>query len=267
MEGGTNGTKKTKKTKGLTAILIFLIAVETIFLIISAVKGADAKKQAFTLRADLKQLKLDFSSKEETLKAQLDEVTISKADLEKKLAELTTSNKQLEIKLEEADKYVQLLKEDLQTQRKDILQHLDTFVSGSRDAEKTLLEKIGELGKINQVLQETIDKFSGAKEGKSLETQEMETIALERIVISPEEEAPFLSGKILDVNSRYGFVIIDLGEKEGMKPGLELPIFHREKEIGKVKVKEVYEHMSLANIVEEKTASGIRKADEARFTP
>lgn len=123
--GKTETANKTepinKKTKDIIGILTAAIAIVALLFIFSAMKAASAKKEAFILKSDLKQLKQDFQLKEDGFKAQIDEVTAFRDELEKKVAELSETNKKYEMRVTEADKYIQVLKEDLQNQRKEIL--------------------------------------------------------------------------------------------------------------------------------------------------
>jgi hypothetical protein len=58
-----------------------------------------------------------------------------------------------------------------------------------------------------------------------------------------------LKGKVLVVNDRYRFVVIDLGARDGVEKGMVL-IVHRDKKfIGKCQVGKVYNRMSAADLV------------------
>lgn len=276
--GKTETTNKTepinKKYKDIIGILIGAMALIALLFIFSAVKAASAKKEAFILKSDLKQFQQDFQLKEDGFKAQIDEITAFRDELEKKAAELSETNKKYEIRVTEADKYIQVLKEDLQNQRKEVLSEVNEFISANKMAEQGILEKVNELSKINEILQQTVNELSRLAKVKPAQLKEIEdTIALGRIVVPSEqkneqaEAASYYSGKVMNVNTRYNFVVIDLGQECGVKEGVELPVFRSKKKIGDIIIKEAYTHMCLATVIQEKTASEIRKGDEVRFTP
>ena len=57
------------------------------------------------------------------------------------------------------------------------------------------------------------------------------------------------SGKVLVVNKRYDFVVIDLGKDHGMETGVVLILHRGRKFMGKVIVEKVYERMSAAALL------------------
>jgi cell shape-determining protein MreC len=74
-----------------------------------------------------------------------------------------------------------------------------------------------------------------------------------------------LKGKVLVVNDRYRFVVIDLGARDGVEKGMVL-ILHRERQfIGKCQVEKVYNRMAAADLVlnwmkdEVRVGDGVRK--------
>lgn len=61
-------------------------------------------------------------------------------------------------------------------------------------------------------------------------------------------------GKILTVNQEHGFVIIGLGEKNGVKPGMKFKVLREGQEVGNVEVIEVRGNISAADVKEIRTA-------------
>lgn len=56
--------------------------------------------------------------------------------------------------------------------------------------------------------------------------------------------AEIFNGKILEVNSEYNFVIINLGKENGIKKGMVFMVYREKKLLGKVEVEEVFGDMS-----------------------
>lgn len=57
------------------------------------------------------------------------------------------------------------------------------------------------------------------------------------------------SGKVLVVNKKYSFVVIDIGKEHGMEVGVDLILHRGTKFLGKVAVEKVYERMSAATLM------------------
>ncbi|MFH1777744.1 MAG: hypothetical protein ABH952_09345 [Candidatus Omnitrophota bacterium] len=75
---------------------------------------------------------------------------------------------------------------------------------------------------------------------------EKKTISLEKIVIN-REKIP--QGRIVSVNKYFDFVIIDLGEQDGLKAGEVLGIFKGRDAVGEVQIEKLYEEISAAAIL------------------
>lgn len=63
-----------------------------------------------------------------------------------------------------------------------------------------------------------------------------------------------LSGKILTVNDEHQFVIIGLGEKDGVKPGMSFKVSRGGEQVGLIEVIEARQNISAADIQEIRTA-------------
>lgn len=77
-------------------------------------------------------------------------------------------------------------------------------------------------------------------------------ISLEKIVVGPQvpqELVQILEGKIVNVDKKFKFLIIDRGEKDYVNVGDVFSCFSLDKEIGDVKVEKVYETLSAANFL------------------
>jgi len=74
-----------------------------------------------------------------------------------------------------------------------------------------------------------------------------------------------LKGKVLVVNERHGFVVIDLGARDGVEKGMVLIVHRERKFVGKCQVEKVYNRMAAADLVldwmkdEAQVGDGVRK--------
>ena len=74
-----------------------------------------------------------------------------------------------------------------------------------------------------------------------------------------------LKGKVLVVNERHGFVVVDLGARDGVEKGMVLIVHRERKFVGKCQVEKVYNRMAAADLVldwmkdEAQVGDGVRK--------
>jgi len=113
------------------------------------------------------------------------------------------------------------------------------------DAENILHKKAVAFQELQVELAQTIEG------GKRIIAGESASVELPPIVVKPG--APGLRGvrgEVIAVNREEEFVVIDLGEASGLKPGDLLKIVRRDREIATVEVIETRKEISAANIKE-----------------
>lgn len=75
-------------------------------------------------------------------------------------------------------------------------------------------------------------------------------------------ELPPVKGSVLVVDAKWNFVVLDLGEKEGLRNRGVLMVSREGKLVGKVKVRRVEGERSIADILPGWTVSEVREGDE-----
>lgn len=78
---------------------------------------------------------------------------------------------------------------------------------------------------------------------------------------APQTSPSSVKGKITRVDTQYNFVIVNLGEKEGLKVGSFLRVLRQDKEIAKLEVIKVRQTISAAEIRELKTWEPLQTED------
>jgi hypothetical protein len=73
-----------------------------------------------------------------------------------------------------------------------------------------------------------------------------------------------LKGKVLVVNDRYSFVVLDLGARDGVEQGMVLILHRGRKFIGKCQVSKVYNRMAAADLVLDWMKDEVLVGDGAR---
>ena len=133
----------------------------------------------------------------------------------------------------------------LQDVFKDTLDKKEGLQRKIEDAENILQQKATAFKELQFELTKTIEG------GKRIIADESASVELPPIVVKPG--APGLKGlrgEVIAVNREEEFVVIDLGEASGLKPGDLLKIVRRDREIATVEVIETRKEISAANIKE-----------------
>lgn len=132
-------------------------------------------------------------------------------------------------------------------------EQLQKLQSDLKDAQT----KVAELTATNQRLSSEIQETETAR-SKLRDTQARQ----ERRTMSPG-----ITGTVLAVNSNYGFVVLNLGNRQGAVAGSELILMRGSDRIGKVKITTVEPATSVADIIPGSLARGvqIRPGDRVIF--
>ncbi|MCG2704118.1 MAG: hypothetical protein L6366_07090 [Candidatus Omnitrophica bacterium] len=70
-----------------------------------------------------------------------------------------------------------------------------------------------------------------------------------------------LEGQVLVVNKEFAFVVINIGEKDGIQESQVLDVYRGQDLLGKVKVERIYDTMSSAVILPEATKQELKEGD------
>lgn len=209
-------------------------------------------------------------SKRETAEKKLNEVTIEKENVERDLEEtikvkvnLETQLKDTETKLEGISKELadekqakEVLEAEIETVKKDTLSLRSQLDSEKRSRLVLTTEKSklsDDLTKVKKdydslkMQLEQVKRVKDALEAKVSDMLSKQQAQLEKIVVTPKD----IEGKVMVVNKDFGFIVINLGEKDGIRVGTVFEVLRDNKQIGKVQVDKVYPSMSGATILPE----------------
>lgn len=132
-----------------------------------------------------------------------------------------------------------------------------------KDMETILREKAVEMEALQRQLSQVI---TSAKEVMPRQTKAVE---LPPIVVKSETKpslpSTLLEGKVLAVNEKERFVIVDLGKSSGLKPGDIFSVIRNEEKIAFLEIIETRQDISACDIKEVKRR--IREGDIVRFNP
>jgi len=229
----------------------------------------EAKKEIFLYEEQKK----ETSEEIESLQGELDLVQGLREEIKKE-------NRKLMDELETDRQTNQALKEDLEEELakakekiEALLQENKTTVSRNKelDAQRNelkeryqlLLKQIKDLGEIPVVeqMKESLMPEGGkelSEQGKMTQEAE-ENVELGKIVVKPKGQK---QGKIISVDKETDFVIINLGEEDGLKKDAVLSIYRGENYIGDIKVSRVLPEMSAADFVPPLKNHQVREDDQ-----
>ncbi len=170
--------------------------------------------------------------------------------LTKKLLAQEKKKFSLEERLNELKQSLEIAQRDKQKLKKQITNIVKLF--------KQNLEKISKVRSAKQLSDEiTRIKDSLAFELKGVELPTVVVRAEKPIQI---QEISTVKGEIVQVNKQHNFVIIDLGINKGFKKGALLGVYRDRQKIGGIRIIELREGVSAADIVDSKKE--IRVGDE-----
>jgi predicted RNase H-like nuclease (RuvC/YqgF family) len=225
----------------------------------------------FLNRGTLVETKGKLADTETQLTATRESLAKTSAELEaskKTVADLTTKN-------DLAQSEITKLKAENQTKDSKIAE-LDTKITESESALEELKTTIASLEQENSSLKETAAQVDAPAEDESkARIAELETLnnkldsdlktAEARIQTMEErlnekkrlEKLNNLSGRILAVNEAWNFVVLNLGDKNGIASNTELLVKRGSTQIGRVRVTSVEPSSSIADIVPGSLSRGL----------
>ncbi len=137
--------------------------------------------------------------------------------------------------------------------------------------EREILSK--RLAELDQTLQERVDQIVQVKddlkaaraETKQVSTKDSRVVQLQPIVVKASEETPKKknqgAGQVLAINEENNFVIVDMGEQDGVKVGQTLTIYRNNQKIANVEIIQTRKEISAADIKSVSAGSKIKIGD------
>ena len=244
-------------SKGLKILVVLLFVASLAFLSFSMVlfrKAEVEKGLRLVVEGKLVQTqdKLDTTEKEkQELQGKYEEIIAVKEQVEEerdkavtKASELADElkkekqvRKELQSKLEEKQKQAEMLLKQLQEEREEGKRKEGEIMKlSSQGGSNELLEKIKKLQREKEDLEKKFKEIGVPQSG----------ISIKPIVLDADKK---FSGQVLNVNEEFQFVVINIGNEDGIVPGTELIVHRGNKLIGKVIVEKIFDKMSSAVII------------------
>jgi seryl-tRNA synthetase len=197
------------------------------------------------LEKDLTGAKQDLASTKQTLQATQGELATANANLQARQVELTA-------KTQEAEQ----LKAQV-TEKDKALQQAKTESAAAQDALKKIQDSlqaagIQDVGNIEQLRDKIVAQSDENKVlGQQLVVMREETLRLkgkiEELTVTPVN----VRGHVAAVHERWGFVVLDLGRSQRVRPSAQFLVYRDRKLVGKVQVVSVGQTTSIAELLPE----------------
>ncbi len=190
-------------------------------------------------------LKAQMKTENASLKAQLEQELAAKKqlkeDMEKQLAVLERKTADLNAQLNDGKKFLQdmearskTLESENSSLKEKLVRMEEGFFPSSLDAKSQEIEQAKKKIAANQV-------------------------QLDKIVIAPQE---IPQGRVLSVDAETEFVIINLGEKDGVRVGDLLAVYRGKDYLGDIKVTRLQPEMAAADLLPPFSSKLVRKNDQ-----
>ena len=218
---------------------------------------AETLKEKTILEVEVKSLKDKLISHE----SQIRTLSSEKTDLQQRLRELKNvkqANKEI---LKEAREVSDLLSRRLARESQNSMSLSENLEKIRRENSALQQQLAGALKKMEPV--------SERKEDVELSPILVKAAPPSRAVSSPAirsgltavKTKSFPEGRILTVNNKHKFVIINLGQEDGIKPGMSFSVYRGSNDIGRIEVLEVHPGISAADIMAIKKKINLRPDD------
>lgn len=263
--------------------LKIIILVLVIFLVANLFMVLGLQHSKTALMREYNATKQKLLGENQMLVEKINSVLSQNRSLEDRLGLLKSDLEQISTERKKMHHDYELIK----SERQELLRkyaRLEENFGSLEDKEKTMQEEIVVLEKQNSELQAELNELRDTnvslkkeiKEAKQVIQQkeedmvvaaarqkkadvervsEVSSVDLPTIVVSPSaymDTALYssLQGKIINVNRRYNFVVINLGSQAGIKEGMIFEVFRGDKPLGKVEVIQLRQKIAACDIIQ-----------------
>jgi chromosome segregation ATPase len=257
--------------KKVRLIVILLSVLVALFFCSAVVLGIIAQREK-TQRIELAKALDRTTNEKQVVEKRLAEINKIKSELESSLREAEGKIADLVTKLEEAESAKAFLSSEL-SEREKVIGDLNAKFESEKREKSELADRLTKSEEEYKSLKTQLEQLQTLKAEleKKLQEAAAKGVQLEKIVVKPketlsqEETVPSTEGKILVVNREFDFVVINLGQKDGIELGNIFLVYRNGESLGKVQIEKVYEGMSTAIFLPEARKEEIREGDSVRI--
>ena len=225
------------------------------------------------LNNELKNLKAEKRAAENKLAESRKRVDGLTSQLQTTGTQIEGLNKQIE-ELDKELKQTRSEKDRFYSQIENLQSQLQKKEVVKKDWENEKIQAQKQIDKMQALLK----KLRANKDELEAELSELKAnkeVALGKIVVGQEVAVqrappktvltPTLEGKVLVVNKKYDFAVINLGSRDGLSQGEVLLVHHQGSYIGDIRLEKVQETMSACGFVTKEIKDRINEGDKIAF--
>jgi len=252
-------------------------------------------------KAELESEKDELITQLRTKDVQLKDMESKNKDFEMQLTDINRAKSELEAAINFKERTLAIVTKDLVKEREDrkvVMGEIDKL----KDENMSLVREHKFLGRIQSdlegklkssmdekdILGRKVDEIQTVLKDKALDIDSLQkqltrsvssakdvmgdqskAVALPPIVVradnKPSRAVSTLEGKVMAMNGKEQFVIVDLGATNGVKPGDKFEVFSKGNKIATLAVIETRKDISACDIVESSPASAIKEGDSVKI--
>lgn len=241
------------RAKGPFILLVILLVIAAAAAFLGFIALQKEKEINTTLTEENKELEVKKRSAEKQA-----------SDLKEQVEGLNQEIGQQKAKIQDYENKISEINNELSSER-GAKENALSEVSRIREASESVRKDKSALEIQLKAAQEELNNIRGQlaaipKPDVKVEKTKAQEVQLEKIVVAPKApqadtvvSAPVaasvtapLEGKVLVVNREYDFIVINLGQKDGVNLGDAFDVLRKDKSLGQAKVEEVRDTMSVA---------------------
>lgn len=242
-----------------------LLGISVVFMLGSAVLGYLTKNKVSSIQQEKKSLSESIQGQEKAAKKARDEAKAAQEQLAAETAKLAAFETDLATAKSDAAAAKQTLataQTEVDAKNKEIeeLKVLIATPSGTQPvvdpnaAPGTIaVQQLAELNNKLAEAQQVIETQKAKVEEAQNRTQQLERAEQARKAKVLQKG---LQGKVMAVNQAYNFVVLSLGDRQGVTAGAEMVVMRGQNMVGKVRISSVEPSSSIADIIPSSVAKG-----------
>ncbi|NQU73401.1 MAG: hypothetical protein HQ547_01645 [Candidatus Omnitrophica bacterium] len=267
--------------------ILSILLIACMFFLISAVALFFMRQTEMEKRQLLENNLSQIKKEKVLLSGELEEAKKIKGEMETKLTEVQDRAKVIETQLNQEKKLRESLFSQLEVEKKESKRLVEELVvlKGEKESILSDLENINLECDTVKTHMYNIQQAKEVLEGKLKEFLARREVKLEKIVVKPEDEisgdynddddddgwphdepiresTPTSTvGEILVINKKFDFVVVSLGQDDGLKTGMDLGVYRDKRLLAMLKVEKVQTHMAAAKIPSKWRKANIKEGD------
>jgi predicted RNase H-like nuclease (RuvC/YqgF family) len=189
------------------------------------------------------------------VQSELDSLKQEARQLEDEIGSEKSKRQAVEAKLKSKDSEITNLQSKINDYETN-LSGLKNKYSGLEAENEELLNKLNQIRLAKKALEAKISS------GNVISSDDEEEVELGTVIVKADEMIS--DGRVLVVNKEFNFIVIDLGEQNGVGVGTQFGVYRDGELLAKVEVEQVYKDMSSAKILAEDLNGEIQEDDEVK---